>query len=109
MRKVLITGVSGLLGANLAFKFKDKYSVTGLYNAHKPLINGVRAVKCDLAGDRIHVVVRDVCPEVVIHCAALTDVDYCEQHPEEAYRINAESSGQIARAAEATGSKMVFI
>jgi nucleoside-diphosphate-sugar epimerase len=38
--KVLITGVSGLLGSNLAYYFKDKYDILGLYHSHPVLLDG---------------------------------------------------------------------
>ena len=37
---MLITGVSGLLGSNLAYYFKDKYDILGLYNSHPVLLDG---------------------------------------------------------------------
>ena len=39
--KMLITGVSGLLGGNLAYYFKDKYEILGLYNSHPVLLDGI--------------------------------------------------------------------
>jgi len=30
-------------------------------------------------------------PDVIVHCAAITNVDYCEQHPDQAMAVNAES------------------
>jgi len=40
-KKMLITGVSGLLGSNLAYYFKDKYEISGLYNTHTVLLDGI--------------------------------------------------------------------
>lgn len=48
-------------------------------------------------------------PAVIIHAAALTDVDYCQQHPELADQVNAQASGHLAREAEAIGAKFVYI
>ncbi len=47
--KLLITGVSGLLGSNLAYYFKDKYEILGLYNSHPVTIKGIRTEKCDIS------------------------------------------------------------
>lgn len=48
-------------------------------------------------------------PAAVIHCAALTNVDYCEKQPEEAETINAIASGRLAAAARKTGARFVYI
>ncbi len=78
-RKMLITGVSGLLGNNLAYYFKQKYEILGLYSSHPVLIAGVRTEKCDLlCHDSIGKVVEEFDPMVIIHCAhcaSLANVD----------------------------------
>ena len=109
MKKLLITGVSGLLGSNLAFILRDKYSVTGQYNRHEPRIKGIGVFRCDLSGDDIFKKAVELKPDVIIHCAAITDVDHCEDHPEEAYEVNSAPAGVLARAAVETGAKMVYI
>ena len=48
--KMLITGVSGLLGSNLAHYFKDKYDILGLYNSHPVLLDGFYTQKCGITG-----------------------------------------------------------
>ncbi|MGR3175564.1 MAG: hypothetical protein ACUZ8N_13325 [Candidatus Scalindua sp.] len=46
--RLLITGVSGLLGNNLAYYFKDKYETLGLYNSYPVIIDGIRTEACDI-------------------------------------------------------------
>ena len=48
-------------------------------------------------------------PEVIIHCAAMTDVDGCERNPEMAYRVNTLATRNVAVAAEQCGASMVYI
>ncbi len=48
-------------------------------------------------------------PQVVINCAAATDVDRCEREPEWAYRINAEGAGNVAAACEAIGARLIHV
>jgi dTDP-4-dehydrorhamnose reductase len=48
-------------------------------------------------------------PELVIHCAAWTDVDGCERDPDRAYRTNAEGTRLVAQAAARIGAKLVYI
>ena len=48
-------------------------------------------------------------PEVIIHSAALTDVDRCEREKELAYKMNVEGTRAIATAAEKAGSFLIYI
>ncbi|NCO68852.1 MAG: sugar nucleotide-binding protein, partial [Nitrospirae bacterium] len=76
---MLITGVSGLLGNNLAYYFKDKYKILGLYLSHPVIMPGMNTTKCDLSiNGPIKEIIADFNPSIVIHCASLTSVDRCE-------------------------------
>ncbi|MDM7917443.1 MAG: dTDP-4-dehydrorhamnose reductase, partial [Candidatus Eisenbacteria bacterium] len=46
---------------------------------------------------------------VVLHLAAETRVDWCEEHAEEAFRVNTAGTALVARAAEARGARLVFV
>ena len=48
-------------------------------------------------------------PEVIIHAAAMTDVDGCECAPEMAYRVNALGTRNVAVAAQQSDSSLVYI
>jgi dTDP-4-dehydrorhamnose reductase len=47
-------------------------------------------------------------PELILHAAALTRVNYCESHPQEALRVNAEGTAHVAAAARACGAALVY-
>ena len=88
-KRMLITGVSGLLGNNLAFCLKYKYDILGLYNTHKVEIDGIKTQKVNLTCiEVIQQIVDDFCPDVIIHCAAISDVDFCEKEPVLAKEVN---------------------
>ncbi|MBC7254875.1 MAG: dTDP-4-dehydrorhamnose reductase [Chloroflexi bacterium] len=53
--------------------------------------------------------VRDFQPEVIIHTAAMTDVDGCEKDPSLAYRVNVLGTRNVALAAQACGAALVYI
>ncbi|HUS93938.1 MAG TPA: dTDP-4-dehydrorhamnose reductase [Patescibacteria group bacterium] len=48
-------------------------------------------------------------PNLVIHCAALTDVDRCARQPELAYRVNGLGTQNVALACRTHGAEMVHI
>tara|TARA_B100000315_G_scaffold248556_1_gene278571 strand:+ start:92 stop:1024 length:933 start_codon:yes stop_codon:yes gene_type:complete len=94
--KLLITGVSGMLGNNLAYYFKNKYEVLGLYNTHPVIINGVHTKQCDISSkDSVNKIINEFNPQIIIHCAALSDVDQCEIDKNLAERINILSTKNI--------------
>ena len=69
-----------------------------------------RAIRFDLMDERgIYDLVDRMRPEVIIHSAALTDVDRCERERELAYKMNVEGTQAIAKAAEKAGAFLVYI
>jgi UDP-4-amino-4,6-dideoxy-N-acetyl-beta-L-altrosamine transaminase/dTDP-4-dehydrorhamnose reductase len=108
--KLLITGVSGLLGNNLAFYFKDKYEVLGLYNSHPVTIEGIYAEKCELSyGDTIKRIISDYSPQVIIHCASLADIDGCETDKDATKRINVLATKDIVEGVMNKDVKLIYI
>ncbi|HET7029213.1 MAG TPA: sugar nucleotide-binding protein [Candidatus Limnocylindrales bacterium] len=48
-------------------------------------------------------------PEVIVHCAAWTDVDACAREPDLALRRNGDATGVLARAAAARGVDLIVV
>lgn len=97
--KLLITGSSGFLGSRLAHCYKEKYDL--LLPSHSELnISHEEAVKTYMEEHR---------PEAVIHCAALSNTWYCEQHPEDSHKVNVQGTVRLAKACKLTGAKLVFM
>jgi len=105
MERLFITGGSGLLGSKF-LKFTDDYEVITTYNTN-PREN---AVKLDITDEKdvINKIVS-ISPELVVHSAALTNVDYCEDHQEEAYKINAQGTLNIAKACKKADAKLIYV
>jgi len=107
---MLITGVSGLLGSNLAYYFKDKYDILGLYNSHPVLLEGIYTQKCDIAESHdIKRTITDFYPNIIIHCASLTNVDECEADKEFTRLVNVSATKNIAEAISDKDIKLIYI
>jgi dTDP-4-dehydrorhamnose reductase len=106
-----VTGASGLLGASLVAKAQEEgYVVTGVYYRHCVRADGVRALPADLTDEaEIRRIFEEVRPALVVHCAAATDVDWCEVHPEEAYKINVTVPSSIAEITSRSGARLLYI
>jgi len=107
----MITGASGLLGANLVCQWsRQGRSVVALSHRHPVSIKGVKSLTCDLLDEsQTSEVVGAVRPQWIIHCTAATNVDWCEQNPDECFRLNVEASRQLAARAKAIQARVIYI
>lgn len=110
MARLLITGASGLLGANLVLVAAEEYEVNALYHRHAIELEGIQSMAADLSQPGTAKELFDqVQPDWVIHCAADTSIDELEGDPERAFRINRDMAGYVAEAAHVTGARLVHI
>lgn len=106
--KILITGAEGLLGSNLSTMYAKGHEVYAT-DIVAPKIHGCLNYKLDILNKEDLKIIEDKRPDILVHCAALVDVDYCEQHPEEAEKINSLGTKNIAEAARKSDSYLVHI
>lgn len=96
--KILVTGASGLLGAHLLCSLSRIHRVTGIDRQPWWGDREFSVVRGDLRDTAFVVAaLRDADPDVLIHCAAMLDVDGCEQDPQAAFTMNAEVPRLLAR------------
>jgi dTDP-4-dehydrorhamnose reductase len=106
---MLITGDSGLLGANLAFLWRDAYAITGISRG-KIRIQGTDHISVDLTDfEKTADAVADVDPEIIVHTAAMANVDECERCPEKSRLVNTETTEMLVRAAAKRGARFIYI
>ena len=108
MEKLLIIGASGLLGNMIYQSSKGKYETYGTYNSHKPKLTNTLKLDVTEKND-VSKLIRDVKPNLVIDTHALSNVDYCELHPEDAWKINVEGTKNVAESCKVNGCKYLFV
>lgn len=107
--RLLVTGASGLLGLNLALEAMSAHEVIGVDRGR--LVRApFQVMKMDLlAPDAVETLLDAARPEWVVHCAALADLEACEDNPDLARRLNADLPGDLAAACAARGICLVHI
>ncbi|HYM40192.1 MAG TPA: dTDP-4-dehydrorhamnose reductase [Thermoplasmata archaeon] len=111
MAKVLVVGGAGLLGQHLIDEAARRgHAITATHRGPAPSRAGLRWEALDLRDpSAISEVVRRTSPQVVLNAAALTDVDGCEDRPEEALTVNALAPAALAAAAVSAGARFVHV
>jgi dTDP-4-dehydrorhamnose reductase len=108
--KLLITGGSGFLGWNLAKYTAELYEVSFTYSQHPVTIPECQEYHVDLQNQtEVEELLEDLQPEVVIHTAALTNVDVCEKRRSLAHEINVAATSYLAKCAEELGCRFIYI
>ncbi|MCR4336943.1 MAG: SDR family oxidoreductase [Candidatus Omnitrophica bacterium] len=100
MKRILITGGSGLLGSNLAKIATDGWEVYSTYWQHPVQLQSVKFVQMDLTNREEFDKLDSIKPDYIVHAAALTNIDHCEERPEDAHRQNVLASVNVAQFAK---------
>ncbi len=95
--KFAIIGTNGRLGAALAREYARDFEVTSFERR-----------QLDLAQlERVRSILSEAKFDLLINCAALTNVDYCESHREEAFLVNADAPRLLAEIANQKSAKLL--
>jgi dTDP-4-dehydrorhamnose reductase len=95
--RIIITGARGQLGQAMQKALADAALVL------------IDVPDWDITHPQLVPLLARLEPEVVVHCAAMTDVDGCARNPDLAYRINAFGTQNVALACQRAGAALVHI
>jgi dTDP-4-dehydrorhamnose reductase len=105
--KVLVTGASGMLGATLVSLYQEKMDVYATGSGEFPGNPAKNYLKFDLLNGSYDALLNWADPEVIIHCAAITSINACEEVPQKALAVNGESVKKLL--ASSNGARMIYI
>ena len=106
MKKILVTGCNGQLGRAI----RKKYAASDVEFINTDVVEGEGVVSLDITDvDAVLKLVRAEKPDVIINCAAHTNVDKCEEQWDLAYKINAIGPRNLSIAATEADAKMIHV
>lgn len=107
--RIYITGIAGMLGANIAYELRNKYDVIGA-DIVSIKMNHVKNEIFDLM-DKVQLEksIKHSNPDVIIHTAAAVNVDRCEKDHEWAEQLNYQLTQNISEICSTCGIKLISI
>lgn len=114
MKKILITGAYSLLGSGLLNTIpSQKYQIFPCFHNHafKSLKQkNIIPIPLDIINQKNTTeIFSKIKPDIVIHAAALSDVDYCEKNKKETRQVNIQGLKNILNNCKIYNSKIIFI
>ncbi|MDC1280903.1 SDR family oxidoreductase [bacterium] len=106
MKKILITGGSGLLGSNLAIRLSKSYNVLILLNLKK--INIPLTISAS-SSQSLEKIFSSFKPDLVINTVALTNIETCEDYPDLANDINVNFLKLLVKVSKKFSGKIIHI
>lgn len=102
--KIVITGGNGMLGRTLQKVLGDSHEI---YIADINVKNGVGV---DITNpNQFDMMMQQVSPDIIIHCAAMTNVDKCESEQDAAYKLNVLGTMNVANTCRKHNIRLIAI
>lgn len=98
-QKILVYGITGLLGSRIKDLLSEEFKIIGTPHSHLDLKDS----------RRVQENIEDVMPDHIVYAAGLTKVDYCQLHKKEAFDLNYKVVKHIARKAAVLGIPFHYI
>ncbi|WHX99992.1 dTDP-4-dehydrorhamnose reductase [Neobacillus sp. DY30] len=98
--RVVVTGAAGQLGKDVLLELEKKN--------HQAF--GADRQQLDITVENdVLTYISELKPDVILHCAAYTNVDAAEENEDAAYAVNAAGTEYLAKAAKQIGAKMLYV
>ena len=110
--RLIVTGYGGFVAGSVVWQAlgSGQWDVYALSLTEPPEErDGFRCIQFDLCdASALAGVVERVRPQAIIHTAAIADIDFCQSHPREANRVNAEVTSELSRQCAKYGGKLIL-
>ncbi len=112
MKKVLITGGSGLFAINYAIRFQDKYKIYLIQNKKKISLvkNNITLLNTDINNQKnLDKLINKIKPNILIHAASNTSLEDCELNKNKTFKSNYLLTKKIVNACKKYRVYLVFL
>ena len=100
LKRIMITGANGMLGQAFQDVLESQVPTAAVLALGKTELN-VRSLDQVLG-------IKDFMPNLILHCAAIVNADYCEEHPDEAHAVKVGGARNIVELALRTEAKVFY-
>jgi dTDP-4-dehydrorhamnose reductase len=108
--KLLITGSNGFVAGSIIVQAPSHWEMYGISRSDPPFhTNNYIHHKLDLNNkESVNELLTEIKPDVVIHTAAIANIDFCESNPELAEKANVEITRTMAEICVKIGARLIF-
>lgn len=107
---IILIGYNGQLGHEITRILESKINIGNFMNKENVILNKINSKKLDITNiTYVRHYIKNIKPNIIINCAAYTNVDQAEEDYEKAFQANALGPRNLAIAAESVGAKLIHI
>lgn len=111
--RLIVTGAVSLLGKYLIEELKSTYQISLVVHHPNPANNrqekAPKIYPVDISQpDDLGRLIFRIQPQFIIHLAAISNIDYCESHHDEAWRVNVIGTQNLCQALRGYPTQMIF-
>ena len=109
--KIMILGANGFTGRRILKRLSSKHQVLAC-SLHPDILpeEGYEFHILDMQNvDATDALLNNFRPDVIINASAMSVVDYCEQHPEEAYALNVTAVKHLAEYSQSNSCRLIHL
>ncbi len=108
-KKILITGISGFVGHHFIAKSRPNRQLFGTYHQNEVQFTDITCYSLAITDTAAFIaLLEDIKPDTVIHLAALSNPNYCENHPENCQEVNSAATFHLITACQERDIHFIF-